>query len=333
VNRTDRLMGILLELQAHGERRAADLARRFEVTVRTIYRDVEALSETGVPVVATPGRGYRLMEGYFLPPLAFTPDEAALLVLGGEFVQQHLDAEVQRAAADALRKLTAVLPAPQRLAVERWRQEVRLPALRPDAAESYLRPLRRAIRQHRVVRLHYHAFRRPEPEERDVEPVRLTLLSDTWHLAAYCRVRQAPRFFRLNRINHLALLPETFELSERHVMGPEHEQPNAALPEVRVRFDPAIERWVRERQAPTLLREEEDAHGPVFAYALRDDQELLGWLLGWGAAFEVLSPDPFRRRVAQELARMLARHTEEDAPAEPRHPPVAADRTVSGARP
>ncbi|MGH2602100.1 MAG: helix-turn-helix transcriptional regulator, partial [Dehalococcoidia bacterium] len=305
MNRTDRLMGILLELQAHGERRAVDLARRFEVTVRTIYRDVEALSETGVPLVATPGRGYRLMEGYFLPPLAFTPDEAALLVLGGEFVQQHLDAEVQHAATDALHKLTAVLPLPQRLAVERWRREVRLPTPRPDAADRYLRPLRRAIRRHRVVRLRDHAFRRPDPEDRDVEPVRLTLLSDTWHLAAYCRLRQAPRFFRLNRINHLALLPETFELSERHAMGLEHEQQDAGLPEVRVRFDRAIERWVRERQAPMLLREEYDALGPLLVYAHRNEQELLGWLLGWGAAFEVLSPDPFRRRVAQEFARML----------------------------
>src|SRR3954466_7431 len=77
-------MGILLELQARGELRAEDLAGTVEGSVRTIYRDVEALCETGVPVVATPGKGYRLLEGYFLPPLTFTADEAALLALRGE---------------------------------------------------------------------------------------------------------------------------------------------------------------------------------------------------------------------------------------------------------
>ena len=73
MNRTDRLLGILLELQARGVLRAEDLARRFEVSLRTVYRDVQALSETGVPVVAIPGQGYRLMEGYFLPRSASPP--------------------------------------------------------------------------------------------------------------------------------------------------------------------------------------------------------------------------------------------------------------------
>ena len=73
MNRTDRLLGILLELQARGVLRAEDLARRFEVSLRTVYRDVQALSETGVPVVAIPGQGYRLMEGYFLPAQLHRP--------------------------------------------------------------------------------------------------------------------------------------------------------------------------------------------------------------------------------------------------------------------
>ncbi|HZQ06452.1 MAG TPA: HTH domain-containing protein, partial [Anaerolineae bacterium] len=72
MNRTDRLFAIILELQVHGQRRAQDLAQTFEVNKRTIYRDVQALSEMGVPVIAVPGQGYALMEGYFLPPLRFT---------------------------------------------------------------------------------------------------------------------------------------------------------------------------------------------------------------------------------------------------------------------
>src|SRR5918998_5677893 len=97
MNRTDRLMAMLLEFQARREVRAEDLARRFEVSVRTVYRDVQALSEGGVPIAAMPGKGYRLLDGYFLPPLSFTGDEAALLALGGAFVRDRVDAGLRRA--------------------------------------------------------------------------------------------------------------------------------------------------------------------------------------------------------------------------------------------
>ncbi len=74
MNRTDRLLAIVLELQGRGKRRAEDLAETFETSKRTIYRDIQALCETGVPIVSIPGRGYSLVEGYFLPPLSFTTD-------------------------------------------------------------------------------------------------------------------------------------------------------------------------------------------------------------------------------------------------------------------
>src|SRR3954470_7797157 len=115
---------MLLELQARGTVRAEDLAAQFEVSVRTVYRDMDALAQGGVPLVATPGTGYRLMEGYFLPPLAFTESEAALLVLGGEFVKQRVDNELRSSAATALSKLASVLPQERRDEVARWQSEL-----------------------------------------------------------------------------------------------------------------------------------------------------------------------------------------------------------------
>src|SRR5437016_3319778 len=103
------MLGILMELQRRRVVRAEDLAEHFEVSVRTIYRDVQAMCETGVPVVATPGRGYELMDGYFLPPLTFTGSEAALLALGGSFVRERVDAQLRREAEEALAKLEAAL--------------------------------------------------------------------------------------------------------------------------------------------------------------------------------------------------------------------------------
>ncbi len=110
MNRTDRLLAIVLELQAKKQVRAEDLADTFEVSKRTIYRDMIALDESGVPVVAIPGQGYSLVEGYFLPPLSFNTDEAIMLTLGTDFVAQHFDAQYRGAAQSAGHKIVAVLP-------------------------------------------------------------------------------------------------------------------------------------------------------------------------------------------------------------------------------
>src|SRR5215471_12100981 len=105
MNRTDRLLAIVLALQARGRQRAEDLAGLFETSRRTIYRDIQALSEAGVPLVAVPGQGYSLMEGYFLPPLSFTADEATMLLLGSDVMAQRFDASYRRAAQSAARKI------------------------------------------------------------------------------------------------------------------------------------------------------------------------------------------------------------------------------------
>jgi predicted DNA-binding transcriptional regulator YafY len=298
-------MAVLLELQARGTARAEDLAEHFEVSVRTMYRDLEALSEGGVPLVATPGKGYQLMDGYFLPPLAFTAAEAALLVLGGEFVRARVDPELQTAASAALAKLRGVLPEDKREQVERWRHEMLFVRMRSSFDERLPR-LRQAIQQRRVVRMRYHAFRRSEPEERSIEPTSLVHMGDRWQVAGYCRLRQGPRIFRLDRIDDLQVTGETFELQpERHEMPNPSSDWLSTAAEARVRFDPSVERWVRERQPFNLIGEEIDSHGPIFVYAIKEESDLMHWLLSWGSAAEVLSPPSLRERIAQE-ARAIA---------------------------
>jgi predicted DNA-binding transcriptional regulator YafY len=309
MNRIDRLLGILLEFQARGELRGEDLARRFEVSVRTIYRDVQALSEMGVPVVATPGTGYRLLEGYFLPPLRFTPAEAALLAIGAGMVRARLDPELQTAVDRASAKLRGVLPPEQQAAVDRWQQQLLFPAVgQPQDDAPLLTRLRQAVQDERVVRLLYHAREHGRPELREVEPISLVHISGAWYLAGWCRLRRGSRLFRLSRVAQCEVLSETFERDGRHQVGP-REDDRAVYPEARIRFDPSIERFVRERQPFPFLREEADAAGrPIFVYALRGRRELLGWLLGWGDAAEVLAPPELRAALARQGRAIAARN-------------------------
>src|SRR5688572_20373523 len=108
MNRIDRMLAIVLELQARKQLRAEDLAATFRVSKRTVYRDIMALADSGVPVVAIPGQGYSLVEGYFLPPLAFSTDEAIMLMLGVDAAAQHFDAQYRSAAQSARHKILTV---------------------------------------------------------------------------------------------------------------------------------------------------------------------------------------------------------------------------------
>lgn len=114
MNRTDRLLAIVLELQRrrHSHCGAQDLASTFEVSKRTIYRDILALCAAGVPIAVADRRGYALAEGYFLPPLRFTADEALILALGSDVMAHNFDAEYRAAAHAAYRKIDAVLSPP-----------------------------------------------------------------------------------------------------------------------------------------------------------------------------------------------------------------------------
>jgi biotin operon repressor len=118
MNRIDRLFAILLLIQRKRCLRAVDLAQAFEVSERTIYRDMTALSESGVPIVALPGTGYQLTEGYYLPPLLFSPDEAAALFLSIQMLLAHTTGGIHANATSALAKIAVILPTPLRQTTE-----------------------------------------------------------------------------------------------------------------------------------------------------------------------------------------------------------------------
>lgn len=105
MNRTDRLLAILIELQRRQTVTAQSLAEKFETSIRTIYRDMDALNESGVPIYSMPGHGYSLMDGYFLPPIQLTPEEAVTLLLGGDYIEKTFTSSFSVHARSAKRNL------------------------------------------------------------------------------------------------------------------------------------------------------------------------------------------------------------------------------------
>ena len=109
MNRIDRLAAILIQLQSRSLVKAQDIATKFSISLRTVYRDVKALEEAGVPVIGEAGSGYRLMEGYKLPPVMFNMDEATALLTASKLVQSKTDAGISKHYTAALDKIRAIL--------------------------------------------------------------------------------------------------------------------------------------------------------------------------------------------------------------------------------
>lgn len=312
MNRTDRLLAIVLELQAKGWLRAEDLAATFEVSKRTVYRDMQALAESGVPVISSPGQGYSLMEGYFLPPLSFTQEEALMLLLGGDFMAQTFDAEYQRAARAATSKIAAVLNEEQREALKSLENAMRFVASTFDFTlnPEMLQRIRRAVIQSRTVRFEYHARHTEdvggEKTLREADPYAILHWDRYWYLIAYCHLRKAVRIFRLDRIDQLEVLNRTFQ------RPPDFKITNRLDDfdmRVRILFDPSVERWIREDGDFYALDYQHTPDGLLVTYRVRREDDVFRWLMGYAAYARVIEPDSLRERIVNEAKAILERNS------------------------
>jgi predicted DNA-binding transcriptional regulator YafY len=315
MNRTDRLLAIVLELQRKGARRAEDLAATFETSKRTIYRDIQALCESGVPVVAQPGVGYSLVEGYFLPPVSFSVDEATMLLLGADSAAQNFDAQYRDAAASAGRKIEAVLSEKLHGEVEYLRGSITFvspPTLTSGKSASFLPQLRRAIIERRRVSFDYHTRYsqdgRAARNTREADPYAMLHYAGAWYLIGHCHLRKGVRNFRLDRMAGLRLLDKTFDRPPNFRL----EQPVDDRRNLKVvaLFSPEAAPWVRESWSYYIDSMEEVSDGLLVTMRARVENEILQWLFSWGAQVRVLEPESLRRRLVAEAGKILENYSD-----------------------
>ena len=306
MNRTDRLLAIVLELQGRERVTAEALAHTFGVTKRTIYRDILALNESGVPVVSAAGQGYWLMEGYFLPPVSLSPDEAMMLTLGSEVMAQSFDAQYRAAAKSASRKIEAVLSGTVAKDVAYLKDNIRFVQMNSDVlidTSETLRLVRKAILEQHPLHLRY--FKRldrtaGELSERTVDPHALIHFKDAWVLSAYCHLRRAMRIFRLDRIQEVSVLPQMFERQVGYSVNM-HDEPNLSGQEVTLLFDKGVTQWVKERSVYFVHDCYETPEGLRVILKVHQLEEALSWILSWGSSVSVLAPASLKDLLRREL--------------------------------
>ena len=147
----------------------------------------------------------------------------------------------------------------------------------------------------------------PIPSTREADPYGLVHYLNTWHVIAYCHLRQDIRNFRLDRIDDLVLLPKTFQRPANFKMGESQSgQRKSVL--VRALFDKEVARWVRESRSYYVTCEEETPEGLLVTLQPHQESEILQWLLSWGSHVRVLEPETLRQRITEEAQEMLRNH-------------------------
>lgn len=210
MNRVDRLLGIILTLQSRKFVQAETLARKYELSVRTIYRDIKALNEIGVPVYFEPQKGYGILDEHFLPPLLFTVEEANSLLMLQALATKFADKSIISNSGTALEKIKSVLKNHDWQKFENLSSKTAVYI--PDGTDNnkdYLTRIQSAIVDKHILSIDY-TDNNDNKTHRKIEPVGLIFYSEQWHLIAWCQLRAAYRDFKVNRIDQLFATSEAF---------------------------------------------------------------------------------------------------------------------------
>ncbi|PRD48476.1 helix-turn-helix transcriptional regulator [Sphingobacterium haloxyli] len=210
IKRLSRLIAILTQLQTKRLLTATQLADKFSVSIRTIYRDIRALEQAGVPIITEDGKGYTLMEGYRVPPVMFTEAQANALITAEQLVLKNKDASFIKDYTEAVDKIKAVLKYSVQDKANLLAERTRFyQNINRERNSNNLSDLQFALTNFRLSKIEY-TNEQHETTIRHIEPFAL-LSTENWLLVAYCRLRKEFRFFRLDRITKVEVLSDKFE--------------------------------------------------------------------------------------------------------------------------
>ena len=297
----ERLLGIIYILMNKGTVTAAELAERFEVSVRTIYRDIESLSIAGIPVYSRKGKngGISLTEEFVLNKLLITKEEQQE-IMSALVSLQETEIGGEKAILQKLGEFFKTEPVP-------W-VEIDLSDWSGMRKQMY-EDIKQAILKHRVLCFDYYGQNRPM-SRRTVEPIQLLFKEYTWYLKAYCRERQDLRTFKLFRMQRLEVLEESF--IPKTPVAEETTQNNPQTGQMQEFPVTPLTVWIDKKEAyriydrfdETELEVLEDGNFLVHcAYPL--DEWVYSLVLSFGASAKVLEPEHIRLEIQKRINKMM----------------------------
>lgn len=209
--RLARLTAIMTQLQSKKIVTAKDIAQKHNISIRTVYRDIRTLEKSGIPVMTEEGKGYSVMEGYKIPPVMFTQEEANALITAEQLIKKNKDRSLTEHYEKAITKIKAVLKFSQREKTEVLTGRIQVRNNRENEKSSnYLIQLQSTISNYQVVRIDYLSLENRQ-SQREIEPFALYTTKENWVLIAFCKLKNDFRAFRLDCIQKMQILEDRFE--------------------------------------------------------------------------------------------------------------------------
>jgi predicted DNA-binding transcriptional regulator YafY len=317
MKRLDRIHAILTALQARTIVRAEDLAEQFNVSVRTVYRDIRSLEESGIPLAAEAGVGYSLVKGFTIPPIHLTADEAEYLLLAERMLSATADTTTQQMVMAAMQKIRAVLRSSEKAAVEYLERRVLVspPTHGTPIEPNVLTAILQSLRSSRQIRITYFSNSTQRTGERVIEPLGLAFYAQHWHVIAWCTSRFGYRDFRADRIQSVTVLDVSF-IPSRHPLPSEilasqqfHDLPDPMDVIIDV-HESVIPMFTDIRRSHGFHSEEAVTDGwQRMQFRPQYPDYFLCFLVSFGTAIRIIAPDQFRVRLINFAERIVAHHS------------------------
>ncbi|MET0636717.1 MAG: YafY family protein [Chitinophagaceae bacterium] len=301
-NRFDRIVAILTQLQTSRVLKAQDLANRFKVSLRTIYRDIRSLEEAGVPVSGEAGVGYSLMEGYRLPPVMFTRDEAASFVAAEKLMQKFTDKKLAEHYGSAMLKIRSVLRGNLKDHVDALETQVWINSsntFNNESSTDSLGILFESIAEKKQVNIRYQSFEAEHPLTRIIEPVGLFHEGSNWNLMAWCHLRGDYRQFRTDRILQITRLDQAFTREHEPMESFRKKEQEEVREKVVIRVDRHVVKYLRTgKKYYGIIAEEPVGDQVEMTFLVKPGNDALErWFMMFGDCAEIVEPVSFRDKV------------------------------------
>jgi predicted DNA-binding transcriptional regulator YafY len=313
MNRIDRISAILIQLQSRRVVKASDIADRFGISLRTVYRDVRSLEEAGIPIIGEAGVGYSLVEGYRLPPIMFTREEATAFLTAEKFVEKMTDASTAAQHKSAMYKVRAILKTAEKDLLESMDNSIAVlksQTQRRIDNNDHLQPILNGIANKKVLCIDYMAGYSQEKTNREIEPVGIFYLDSYWHMIAYCRMRQDYRDFRTDRIRSLTETEHTFEGKHPTLkayiaqMAFDHK-----LETIVMRVDNEIVRYITDQKYYNGFVSEVQLPEQVeMTFLTMSVEGFVRWFMMYGDRAEIVSPQFVRDRIKAIAGEIVTRN-------------------------
>ena len=322
IYKIERLMNLVLLIQNNPGIHIKKIAESFNISERTVYRDFATLYVAGIPVNLYPvkGGGYFINKDCFLPPMRFTCEEAASILIAAKFFQKQKGFPYQQHIQLALEKIEGVLETENKQFMQKIDKKISVFLSRFKDYQQYntiFQDINKAIMEKRQIRLTYYSISSDKITKRNLDPIHLMFRGGFWYLIALCHLRNEIKMFRIDRIKDLQLIDKIFQVpadfSLASYMGKSWQvvRGEGETYQVEIKIFSPASRWVKEEKRHSTQKiialEDETI---IFKAEVSSLSEIKRWVLQLGSCAEVIAPEELKKEVIEEIKEMGRRYEE-----------------------